>query len=139
MNFLPVQFDSARKVCPLPLAVTVERTHVKFRISKDLVAEGKISLGDLYSIYYDDGASLFAIVGDPENKSGNAKKFLASSSKKNASKQALNISFPRTDLLARIWKKEAKITGIPLFEKRGPGKIVFYAPGGNIENKGGSK
>ena len=87
-----------------------------------------MKLGDLYSLFYDDGPALFALVGDPENKTGEARKLLAGTNKKKESTQTLVIAFPRTDLLARIWKKEAKISGLPLFEKRGPGKIVFLSP-----------
>lgn len=127
MNFQPVKFDSSKKVCPLPLAVTATRHSVVFRVSRALATEGKIKHGDLYSLYYDDGPALFALVDDAENKSGEARQMSASQKDKKIP-QSFTVTFPRTDLVARIWKKEAKISGLFLFDNRGPGKIVFHKP-----------
>lgn len=126
MNFKPVNFDSVKKVCPLPLAITVDKTNVKFRLLHTFVTECKAKRDDLFSLYYEPEENLFAIVPDQENKSGNAKRLLGSKLK--ANKHSMSITFPKVDIIKKTWTKEASITGIPLFEKRGIGKIVFRAP-----------
>lgn len=128
-NFKPVTFESSKKTCPLPFAVTISKRDVTFRLNSQLVSECKLKAGLLMSLFYDDLASLFALVEDPENKHGEARK-LHSSSSKTKKPTSLTIAFPRTDLLKRIWAKEAIISGLPLFEKRAHGKIVFHAPTG---------
>lgn len=133
-NFKPVAFRSSRKSCPLPLAVTADFRTVAFRLSAELVAETKAKAGDLYSIYFDNLAALFAIVPDPQNKTGEARRMLSAAGKKDGSYgKTLKLTFPRTDLLAKIWKDEAKIAGLSLFEGRAPGKIVFHAPAEKIK------
>ena len=132
MNFKPVSFSGARQACPLPLAITVAQTSVAFRASRELVAECKLTTGALYSLYYDDGPALFALVSDPKNESKQARKWLGNEAKSKGNAQAMTITFPRSDLVARIWKKTRRISGLDLFEKRGPGKIVFHSPAEKI-------
>jgi hypothetical protein len=108
---------------------------VVFRVDASLAVEANLKKGTLVSLAYDAGAGLLALVEDAGNKSGSAAKCLQDAGQKNT---RVTIEMPRVDLLARVFPKVAPITGLRLFEKRGPGKIVFHAPDAKDE-KGGAK
>lgn len=125
MSFEIVKLSVRPRLCSSALAVTVYPTKVKFRLDSDIAKECKAKRGMLYSIAYDDKAGLIALVEDPENKSGYAAKALSDVKMKSA---RVVLEFPRVDLLARIFPDSGGIKGLRLFEKRGPGKIVFHVP-----------
>lgn len=128
-NFKPVSFASAKKCCMSPLAVSVGRNDVSFRLASDLVNECKIGTDDLFALCHDSDAGLFALVADPKNETGEARKMrVVGGAKGGKLGRTLKVTFPRTDLLAQIWEDKAPITGLKLFDRRGPGKLVFHAP-----------
>lgn len=125
MSFEIVKLATPPRICSSALAVTVRNTKVLFRLSSELAKECKATRGKLYALGYDAEARLLALVEDAENKCGYAAKVLTDKSVKSG--RAI-IEFPRVDLLARIFPEPAGIRGLKLFEKRGPGKIVFWIP-----------
>lgn len=122
-----VEFESARRCCPAALAVTAQKTRVVFRADKALAAECKLQKGDLYSVAHDAETGRLALLPDPTNKSGNASKWIPVGS---GTRCSFRIDFPRKDLFARLWPKEAGIAALLLDEKRKPGVILFHSPEG---------
>lgn len=125
----PVQFANSRKNCPDPLAVTVTKTTVRFRITGEFAKECGIKGKELYSAFYDDASGQIGLLPDPDNKTGESRKWHGEA-KGGATR---HIEFPRTDLFARIWSKPAKVSGLKLNPKRKPGTILFFVP----DSKGG--
>ena len=125
MSFEIVKLGVEPRICPAPLAVTVEEKHVVFRLDAALAKECGAKRGTLYALGYDDKAGLVALVEDPGNKSGYAAKALTTDVKKST---RATVTFPRVDLLARIFPEPKPITALTLFEKRAPGKVVFHIP-----------
>lgn len=108
----------------MPLAVAAERNRVRFRASKELVEECDLKPGLLSSVYYDDKAGQLAIMSDPTNKTGEARKWRACGPRSSS----LIIEFPRTDLFERLWPEKKGMEGLELNEKRRPGTILFFVP-----------
>ena len=123
-KFELVKLDAPQRICSSPLAVTVRKTTVQFRLDKDLAKECNAKRGTLYALGYDDKAGLVALVEDPQNQSGYAVKALGGDKRS----QRVTLTFPRVDLLARIFPEGGPIRPLALFAKRAPGKIVFHVP-----------
>lgn len=127
-QFTPVKFPSARQRCASYLAVRVEKNSVVFRLSKSLVSECGLKGGELFSMMHDPTHGLLAFASDAGNKTGAAKKLLIGSNGKGGKKKAMTITFPRTDLFARIFNQEHNIRGLKLYADRPKGVVVFHVP-----------